>query len=84
MVSTSQADLKFNKAKALVLSVSNFSCFSAELVDKWKCCKGINRIALTENFFLCYFPYGIKRSQGGQGDHVCFMYSYLKVNNKNV
>lgn len=48
-------DLKFNKAKALVLSVSNFSCFSAELVVKWKCCKGINRIALYENFSYAIF-----------------------------
>lgn len=77
-------DLQFNKAKALMLSLSNISCFGADLVVKWKCCKGINRIAFTENFFLCFFANDIKRSQGGQGVHICFKYSYLKVNIKNV
>lgn len=67
-----------------MLSISNISCFGAELVVEWKCCKGINRIAFTENFFLCFFPYDVKRHQEGQGDHVCFKYSYLKVNIKDV
>lgn len=61
-----------------MLSISNISCFGAELVVKWKCCKGINRIAFTENFFLYVFPYDVKRSQGGQGDNIYFKYSVLK------